>query len=135
MFNYIFSGSRCLCFIETSHQRVSYRQKKLRKFSFLGCFSKRKTEECKQKRLNKTDQFSITTIFCSGLAESCNFIKKEPLAQMFSCEFCEISTNTSWRLLLWFPCFCFLNVHYQIRKLIRNVIFICEMYAFKWMRS
>ena len=26
-------------------------------------------------------------------AETCNFIKKEPLAQVFSCEFCEISTN------------------------------------------
>ena len=27
-------------------------------------------------------------------AESCNFIKKEVLAQVFSCEFCEISENT-----------------------------------------
>ena len=26
--------------------------------------------------------------------ESCNFIKKETLAQVFSCEFCEISKNT-----------------------------------------
>ena len=26
--------------------------------------------------------------------KACNFIKKESLAQMFSCEFCEISTNT-----------------------------------------
>ena len=26
--------------------------------------------------------------------EACNFIKKETLAQVFSCEFCEISTNT-----------------------------------------
>ena len=25
---------------------------------------------------------------------ACNFIKKEILAQVFSCEFCEISTNT-----------------------------------------
>ena len=28
------------------------------------------------------------------VAEACNFIKKETLAQMFSCEFCEISKNT-----------------------------------------
>ena len=28
----------------------------------------------------------------AGLA--CNFIKKETLAQVFSCEFCEISKNT-----------------------------------------
>ena len=27
-------------------------------------------------------------------AEACDFIKKETLAQMFSCEFCEISKNT-----------------------------------------
>ena len=27
--------------------------------------------------------------------EACNFIKKETLAQVFSCEFCEISKNTS----------------------------------------
>ena len=26
--------------------------------------------------------------------QACNFIKKETLAQMFSCEFCEISNNT-----------------------------------------
>ena len=28
------------------------------------------------------------------LAEACNFIKKEALAQVFSCEFCEIFKNT-----------------------------------------
>ena len=27
-------------------------------------------------------------------AEACNFIKKEALAQVFSCEFCEISKDT-----------------------------------------
>ena len=29
-----------------------------------------------------------------NLAEACNFIKKESLARVFSCEFCEISKNT-----------------------------------------
>ena len=33
-------------------------------------------------------------------AEACNFIKKETLAHVFSCEFCEISKNTSGRLFL-----------------------------------
>ena len=28
------------------------------------------------------------------LPEACNFIKKEALAEVFSCEFCEISKNT-----------------------------------------
>ena len=27
-------------------------------------------------------------------AKACNFVKKETLAQVFSCEFCEISKNT-----------------------------------------
>ena len=27
-------------------------------------------------------------------SQACNFIKKEALAQVFSCEFCEISKNT-----------------------------------------
>ena len=27
-------------------------------------------------------------------AQDCNFIKKEALAQVFSCEFCQISKNT-----------------------------------------
>ena len=30
----------------------------------------------------------------SPQAEACNFIKKETLAQVFSCKFCEISKNT-----------------------------------------
>ena len=29
-----------------------------------------------------------------ALPKACNFIKKETLAQVFSCEFCEISKNT-----------------------------------------
>ena len=35
----------------------------------------------------------------SGLA--CSFIKKETLAQVFSCEFCEISKNTFFTKHLW----------------------------------
>ena len=31
----------------------------------------------------------------------CNFIKKETLAQVFSCEFCEISKNTLFTEHLW----------------------------------
>ena len=34
------------------------------------------------------------TKFTGKQAEACNFIKKEALAQVFSCEFCEISKNT-----------------------------------------
>ena len=31
---------------------------------------------------------------CSKVAQACNFIKKETLAQVFSCEYCEIPKNT-----------------------------------------
>ena len=34
-------------------------------------------------------------------AEACNFIKKETLAQVFSCEFCEIFKNTFSTEHLW----------------------------------
>ena len=35
------------------------------------------------------------SLFNNKVADlTCNFIKKETLAQMFSCEFCEISENT-----------------------------------------
>ena len=33
--------------------------------------------------------------------EACNFIKKETLAQVFSCEFCEVSKNTFSTEHLW----------------------------------
>ena len=35
-----------------------------------------------------------TCVRVSILIKACNFIKKESLAQVFSCEFCEISKNT-----------------------------------------
>ena len=37
-------------------------------------------------------EYSRNIYFPSGKA--CNFIKKKSLAQVFSCEFCEISKNT-----------------------------------------
>ena len=46
---------------------------------------------------------SIKKVFLeiSQTSQSCNFIKKETLAQMFSCEFCEISKNTLFTEHLW----------------------------------
>ena len=34
-------------------------------------------------------------------SQACNFIKKKTLAQVFSCEFCEISKNTYFIEQLW----------------------------------
>ena len=36
-----------------------------------------------------------------GLMQACNFIKKESLAQVFFCEFCDISENTFFTEHLW----------------------------------
>ena len=36
-------------------------------------------------------RFSVKKVF---LEAACNFIKKETLAPVFSCEFCEVSRNT-----------------------------------------
>ena len=35
------------------------------------------------------------------MTTACNFIKKDTLAQVFSCEFCEISKNTFFVEHLW----------------------------------
>ena len=33
-------------------------------------------------------------VFCKTRSQACNFIKNETLAQVFPCEFCEVSKNT-----------------------------------------
>ena len=38
--------------------------------------------------------FAHVTILQRIILEACNFIEKEASAQVFSCEFCEISKNT-----------------------------------------
>ena len=58
-------------------------------------------QRCSVKRFLEISQNSQE----NTCAEACNFIKKETLAQVFSCEFCKISKNTFfiehlWRLLL-----------------------------------
>ena len=43
-----------------------------------------------------TGKNTCTNIFLiNWRPETCNFVKRETLAQVFSCEFCEISKNTS----------------------------------------
>ena len=38
---------------------------------------------------------------CKKSPEACNFVKKETLAQIFSCEFCEVFRNTFFTEHLW----------------------------------
>ena len=61
------------------------------------------------------------SIFFNKVAGACNFIKKETLAQVFSCEFCEISKNTFFTEHVWATasyCVCVILVSlYSIREL------------------
>ena len=53
---------------------------------------------CKKGVLGNFTKFTgkhlCQSLFLNKVAGLCNFIKKETLAQVFSCEFCEISKNT-----------------------------------------
>ena len=49
-------------------------------------------------------------------AEACNFNKKETLVQVFSCEFCEIFTNTFYTEHLWVAASTKKNCKKQIKK-------------------
>ena len=63
----------------------------------MGVARERGTEVSVQKgrRLEAVVQrCSAKNVFCKKRPQACNFIKKETLAQVFSCEFCEISKNT-----------------------------------------
>ena len=48
----------------------------------------------------KTQQVTLNLLMLE-MPQACNFIKKEALARLFSCEFCEISKNTFFAEPLW----------------------------------
>ena len=59
----------------------------------------------------------------SQACEGCNFIKKETLAQVLSCEFCEMSTNTLFQntfgqllLILFVACFFIFSIIKNFRN-------------------
>ena len=61
---------------KSSHRRCSVRKGVLRNF------------------VNSLENACARVFFLIKLQAPCNFIKKETLAQVFSCDFCEISKNT-----------------------------------------
>ena len=64
-------------FFRSNHRRCSIRKGVLRNFTkFTG------------------KHLCQSLFYRNSVPETCNFIKKETLAQVFSCEFCEISKNT-----------------------------------------
>ena len=48
-----------------------------------------------------TGKYLCQSLFFNKVALACNFIEKETPAQVFSCEFCEISKNTFFAEHLW----------------------------------
>ena len=71
--------------LRSSHRACSVRKNVLRNFAkFTG------KHLCQSLFFNKV-----------GKPQACNFVKKETLAQVFSCEFCEISKNSFFAEHLW----------------------------------
>ena len=70
---------------------------------FIMQWRKKITVEDNRKRMNVANFINIYTnirnsrpdVFCKKKCSACNLIKKETLAQVFSCEFCEIFKYTS----------------------------------------
>ena len=59
------------------------------------------------KSIPKTNiSFNLYHLPYITVPETCNFIKKETLAQVFACEFCEISKNTFFYRTPRGDCFC-----------------------------
>ena len=74
--------------------RTNYRSSQQR------CSMKKGVLEFSQNSQEKTCTRVIFLNEVGGL-QACNFIKKETLAQVFSCEFCEIFKNTFFTEHLW----------------------------------
>ena len=51
--------------------------------------------------LKKSERYKARLIRLEGSHQTCNFILKKSLAQVFSCEFCKISKNTFFKEHLW----------------------------------
>ena len=75
-------------------------------------------------------KWSVYVCMYLYVPEACNFIKKETLAQVFSCEFCEISKNTFPRRTLPVPAsaWTFSVMIYSKLRIIRSLKF------YKWLR-
>ena len=66
-----------------------------------GILSKKVFLEISQNSQENTCSRASFLIKLQASASACNFIKKEALAQVFFCEFCEISKNTVFTEHLW----------------------------------
>ena len=58
-------------------------------------------QRCSMKKGILRNSTKFTGKHLVSCLKACNFIKKETLAEVFSCEFCEISKNTFFTEHLW----------------------------------
>ena len=63
----------------------------------VGALTEAVVQRCSVKNL----LLEISQKFTGKQVQACNFIKRETLAQVFSCEFCKISKNTFFTEHLW----------------------------------
>ena len=83
-FKFLYFRNLNLSSFKSSHQRCSVKKGVLRSFATF------------------TGKHLCQSLFFHKVAgAACSFIKKETLAQVFSCEFCEISKNTFFTEHLW----------------------------------
>ena len=76
-FHFYMPGVHCSCTcFRSSHRRCSVRKGVLRNFAKF------------------TGKHLYLSLFFKKVAGACNFVKKETLVQVFSCEFCEISKKS-----------------------------------------
>ena len=97
------SGRTILIYSESIYNNLAYKDLVLH-FSFTDtvCFPRSSRPEvfckkrCSQKfrKINRKTPVPEALFWYSCRPWACNCIKKETLAQVFSCEFCEISKNT-----------------------------------------
>ena len=105
-----YSSEKCLIENNFTHYASSFEFLKLnwcKKFYR----SSRPQVFCSKDVLRNFAKFSgkdlCQNLFFNKVAGLCNFIKKETLAQLFSCEFCESSLNTFFLQNTSGGCFCF----------------------------
>ena len=79
----LLSSKKNRSFYRSSHWRCSVRKVVLRNFAKF------------------TGKHLCQSLLFNNVPGPCNFIKKETLAQVFSCEFCEISKNTFFTEHIW----------------------------------
>ena len=87
MLNALFLAKSC-AFIQAFNQHVTRRTEAVTQ----KCFVKKPFLKISQN--SKESTYARVSFLIKLQPETCNFIKKEILAQVFSCEFCEIFNNT-----------------------------------------